>query len=149
MALCGREKKIFRSVCIKKRRVFCGLLDSELNVEQISACALVTLFEISPCVNFTWEVLRNDDPRCLWLQKYNVAKLLACNLLKGHKIMLLHQSIFLNLFFSHFISPSSSPLQKIVSPFLLSLIDFASLLPQQLRSLCVCVYTCKEELLYK
>jgi len=56
MALCGKEKKIFRSVCIKKRRVFCGLLDSELNVEQISACALVTLFEISPCVNFTWEV---------------------------------------------------------------------------------------------
>lgn len=62
MALCGREKKIFRSVCIKKRRVLCGLLNSELNVEQISACALVTLFEISPCVNFTWQVLRNDDP---------------------------------------------------------------------------------------
>lgn len=34
MALCDREKKNFQ-ICMYKERVLCGLLNSELNVEQL------------------------------------------------------------------------------------------------------------------
>lgn len=56
-----RKTKIFRYTCKIKRRVFRGPLDSELSIEQINADALVTLFEVGPCVNFTWQILRGDD----------------------------------------------------------------------------------------
>lgn len=121
MASGGREKtkfviyiyatnSFFSYIYKIKGRVLCGPLDFELNVESINADPLLTLFGISPCVNFTWQVLRDDDPRRLWLQKYDMAKFLGCNIFKGHKIMLLHKSIFLNLFFSQFLSPSPPPL---------------------------------------
>lgn len=87
------RKTIFvRYVRIIKRRDLCGPLDSELNVESINAEAYVTLSGISPCVNFTWQVLR-DDLRCLWLQKYDMAEFFGFNTLKGHKNVLLHKII--------------------------------------------------------
>lgn len=88
-----------------------------------------------------------DDPRCPWLQKYDMAKFLGCDILKGYKIMLLHKSIFLSLFLSQFLSSSPSPLwisnlQEVLSLFLLHLSDFVSLPPTSSHSgeSCVCMY---------
>lgn len=122
-----------------------GLLDSGLNAEPINADALVIPFGTSPCVNFTCLVLRGD-PRGPWLQKYDMAKFLGCDIFKGHKIMLPHKSIFLSLSLSQFLSPSPSflwisNLQEVLSSFLLHLSDFVSLPPSPATQES-CAYVC-------
>lgn len=132
-----------------------GILDSGSNAGPINTDALALLFGTGPRVNFTWLVLR-DDPRCPWLQKYDMVKFLGCDVLKGHKIMLLHQSIFLSLFLSQFLSPSPSPLRisnlrDVLSLPLLHLTFSVSPHLQPLRrAVCMCVFERRreEKLLY-
>lgn len=131
-----------------KEESWVGILDSGSNAGPINTDALAILFGTGPRVNFTWLVLR-DDPRCPWLQKYDMVKFLGCDVLKGHKIMLLHQSIFLSLFLSQFLSPSPSPLRisnlrEVLSLPLLHLSDFFSFPPPPATQES-CVYVCVRE----
>jgi hypothetical protein len=43
------------------KRVPHGSLGSELKVELNGTDGLVTRFEINSCINFTWQVLKNDE----------------------------------------------------------------------------------------